>query len=221
MRNISTQQRHLLIAGFVVLFHAGALWALQSGLLRRALESVVPVEILSEWVEPPKPKPEPPPSPKPVLQAVQRQTAPPPPPMPLAVADPAPATDAPTGVAAPPVPVPLPPITATVAAVPASTPAPVSPQIELPSSDADYLHNPRPHYPAQSRRLGEQGKVVVRVFIGVDGLAHQAEIRTSSGFERLDEAALNTVKAWRYVPGKRAGVVQAMWFSVPINYVLE
>ncbi len=69
--------------------------------------------------------------------------------------------------------------------------------------------------------MGEQGKVVVRVLIGVDGLAQKAEIRQSSGFERLDEAALATVKIWHYVPGKRAGVMEAMWFNVPINYVLE
>jgi protein TonB len=216
---MSQQQRHLLIASSVVLFHIAAIWVLQTGLVRQALEAVVPVEILSEFIEPPKPKSEPPPPPpKPVVQAVQRQTAPPPP-MPLAIADPTPAPDAPTGVVAPPVPVPLPPITAPVTATP--TPAPVAPQIELPSSDADYLHNPRPNYPAQSRRMGEQGKVVVRVLIGVDGLAQKAEIRQSSGFERLDDAALATVKSWHYVPGKRAGVVEAMWFSVPINYVLE
>jgi protein TonB len=37
----------------------------------------------------------------------------------------------------------------------------------------------------------------------------------------LDLAALQTVKRWRYVPGKRAGVAEAMWFSVPIRFVLE
>jgi periplasmic protein TonB len=218
---MSRQQRHMLIASSVVLFHIAAIWVLQTGLVRQALEAMVPVEILSEFIEPPKPKSEPPPpQPKPV-QVVQHKTAPPPPPMPLAIADPTPAPNAPTGVVAPPVPQPLPPITAPVAAAPVPTPAPAGPLIELPSSDADYLQNPKPTYPAQSRRWGEQGKVVVRVLIGVDGLAQKAEIRQSSGFERLDEAALNTVKNWHYVPGKRAGVVQAMWFSVPINYVLE
>jgi protein TonB len=93
--------------------------------------------------------------------------------------------------------------------------------VELPSSDAEYLHNPKPAYPAQSRRMGERGKVVVRVLIGVDGAAQKAEIRQSSGYERLDLAALATVQAWRYVPGKHGGVPEAMWFSVPINYVLE
>jgi len=93
--------------------------------------------------------------------------------------------------------------------------------VELPSSDAQYLQNPKPAYPAISKRLGEQGKVVVRVLIGADGTAQKAEIRQSSGYERLDQAALNTVLAWRYVPGKRGGVPEAMWFNVPINFVLE
>ena len=100
--------------------------------------------------------------------------------------------------------------------------APAAPaRVELPSTDADYLNNPRPAYPPLSKRMGEQGKVVVRVLIGADGLPQKAEIRTSSGFERLDQAGLATVMKWRYVPGKRAGVPEAMWFNVPINFVLE
>ena len=91
----------------------------------------------------------------------------------------------------------------------------------LPSTQADYLNNPRPPYPPLSRRLGEQGKVVLRVFIETDGTAARAEIRTSSGFERLDQAALQTVLRWRYVPGKRGGTPEAMWVTVPINFVLE
>jgi protein TonB len=218
VRNISTQQRHLLIASFVVLFHAGALWALQSGLLRRALEAVVPVEILSEWVEPPRPKTEPPPlAPKPVQQPMLQKVANlPPPPMTIAIADTTPAPTAPVGVVA--APVALPPIATPVAAKP--IPA-APPQVVLPSSDADYLQNTKPIYPAHSKRLGEQGKVIVRVLIGVDGLAQRAEIRTTSGYDRLDQAALTTVLSWRYVPGKRSGITEAMWFNVPINYVLE
>ena len=59
-----------------------------------------------------------------------------------------------------------------------------------------------------SRRLNEQGKTVVRVLIGVDGLPRSATIHQSSGYERLDEAARNAVMSWRYVPGKRNGVVE-------------
>ena len=74
---------------------------------------------------------------------------------------------------------------------------------------ADYLQNPKPAYPPLSRRLGEQGKVIVRVLIGTDGVPKKAEMRQSSGFDRLDQAALNTVLKWRYVPGKRGGVAEA------------
>lgn len=93
--------------------------------------------------------------------------------------------------------------------------------VVLPSSDADYLNNPAPVYPRMSRRMGEQGTVLVRVLISADGRAEQAEIRTSSGYARLDEAALDTVKRWRYVPGKRAGTAEAMWFNVPVRFVLD
>jgi periplasmic protein TonB len=93
--------------------------------------------------------------------------------------------------------------------------------VQLPSSSAAYLNNPRPPYPPLSRRLGEQGKVVVRVFIETDGTASRAEVQQSSGFERLDRTAVETVLRWRYVPGKRAGVAEAMWFNIPINFVLE
>lgn len=73
-----------------------------------------------------------------------------------------------------------------------------------------------------SRRLGEAGRVVVRVLIGVDGRAQDAHIERPSGFERLDRVALETARErWRYVPGTRGGVPEAMWFNVPINFVLE
>jgi protein TonB len=93
--------------------------------------------------------------------------------------------------------------------------------VVLPSSDADYLNNPPPTYPRMSRRMGEQGTVMVRVLISTEGRAEQADIRTSSGHARLDEAALDTVKRWRYVPGQRAGQPEAMWFNVPIRFVLD
>lgn len=213
--------RNAIIVVSVVLFHVAALWALQTGLLRRAIEVVVPVQVLSEFIDPPQPRVEPPPPvprpPEPRAQPVERKTVPtPPPPLPVAVADPQPAPLAPSGIE-----VPMPVRPPVAAAPPAPVAAPPAPRVELPSSDADYLQNPKPAYPPISKRLGEQGKVVVRVLIGVDGTAQQAEIRQSSGYERLDQAALTTVQRWRYVPGKRNGVAEAMWFNVPINFVLE
>ena len=211
--------RHMAIAGVVVLFHIVALWALQTGLLQRAMEAVVQVQLLSAFIAPPQPKPEPPPAPKtrskPPQTAAVKSQARPPAPMPQAIPDPSAAPNAPTGMTAEAAP--LRPITAPVMPAPIAAP----PQIELPSSDAAYLQNPAPVYPSISRRLGEQGKVVIRVLIGLDGTAQQAQVQQSSGFSRLDQAALSTVGHWRYVPGKRAGVPEAMWFNVPINFVLE
>lgn len=219
--------RNLWIALAVVALHVGFIWALQTGLLMRTAELIVPAEVLAQFIEPPAPKAEPAPSPPPArpvtpAPSVQKKApgkAPvqPPQPQPVAMADPAPAANAPSGALEPAAPA----APALVAAVPVAPAAPPAPAVQLPSSNADYLQNPKPNYPPLSKRLGEQGKVVVRVLIGADGLAQKAEIRQSSGFERLDQAALSTVLNWRYVPGKRAGVAEDMWFNVPINFVLE
>ncbi len=214
--------RNVLIASSVVIFHVAVLWAMQTGLMRRAVELVVPAEILVNFIEPPAPKVvQSPPAPaKPVLRKQPVTQVPAPvktlaPTMPLAIADPTPAPTAHTGVIAPAEVAPA--IQAPKAAL--APPAPA--RLELPSSDADYLQNPKLAYPALSKRLGEQGRVMVRVFIEIDGTAQKAEIKQSSGFERLDQAAVSTVLRWRYVPGKRAGVAEGMWFNVPINFVLE
>lgn len=218
----SSRRRPLVVAAAAVLLHAGALWALQSGLLARMVEVVTPVEVIAEFVEPPRSKADaPPPAPPPkqpvaAAQAVpQKAAALPPAPMPLAIADAAPAPHAPTGVVASTAP--TPPVAAPQAATPVAA-APPAPRVELPSSEADYLHNPKPVFPPMSKRLGEQGLVMVRAWIGVDGVAQQAEISQSSGFDRLDQAALATARGWRYVPGKRAGVPEAMWATIPIKF---
>jgi protein TonB len=220
-------RRHLAIVGSVLLLHGLALWALQSGLLQRVVELVVPVEVVSDVVELPQPKAVPVQAvkmPAPMAQPpVPRAAATPPPPVPQAVTSPTPAPNAPTGVSTPQPPAPpiggpaLPSAPGAVAVVAALVPA----KVVLPSSDADYLHNPKPEYPALSKRRGEQGRVVLRVLIGADGVAQRAEVHQTSGFERLDQAGLNTVLRWRYVPGKRGGQPEAMWFQVPINFVME
>lgn len=218
-QNFISAHRNVLIAASVLVFHALAIWALQTGLLMRAVEIVVPVEVLAQIIDLPSPReaPVPPAPPVPVKQAVVKPT----PvtqatPKLLAVADAPPAPNAPVAQ-------PVAPTAPHTPSVPeAATPAPAAPaKVELPSSDAEYLSNPKPPYPAMSRRLGEQGKVVIRVLIGADGLPQKAEIRQSSGFERLDQSALTTVMKWRYVPGKRGGVPEAMWFNVPVSFLLE
>ncbi len=224
-------RRRLSVVGAVIGLHVLAVWALQAGLLRRAVELVIPVQVLAEIIEPAQPlvQPEPPPpvaQPQPPKPQPRLRTAPRPEPVPQPVKPIEPSPVAPE--AAPPEPVappqPQPPAPAPITAAPPA-PAPVAPPpppvVQLPSSSAAYLNNPRPPYPPLSRRLGEQGKVVVRVFIETDGTASRAEVQQSSGFERLDRTAVETVLRWRYVPGKRAGVAEAMWFNIPINFVLE
>jgi len=91
----------------------------------------------------------------------------------------------------------------------------------MPSTDADYAQSCKPVYPAMSKRLGEQGKVVIKVVVGADGLPKQADIRRSSGFDRLDEAARDAMLRCRFSPGKVNGVAQTMAYDAPVNFVLN
>ncbi len=225
--------RNVPIVVSVLVFHAAALWALQTGLLQRVSEMLVPPEILLEIMSAPAPVAPPappmqPPAPKVTTKAMPTPMPPTPPSptpaqtpvpaaAPLALAQTSPATQAAAAPTATTAVAAMPVTPATHANVQATT----APKLELPSSDADYLNNPKPSYPPLSKRLGEQGKVVIRTLIGADGMAQKAEIKKSSGFDRLDQAALATALKWRYVPGKRSGVAEAMWFDVPFNWVLE
>lgn len=212
--------RNLRIVVSVLLLHVGALWALQAGLLRRVVEVFVPAQVLVEMHTPQEDKPAPPP---PVPTPVKTRQTPVSPPTPLAVTTP---TPQPSETTLAPVD-PSPPVTAAVktssntTATATTSAPPAPPKVELPSSDADYLNNPFPPYPPMSKRMGEQGKVIIRTLIGADGTAQDASVFKSSGFDRLDQAALTTARKWRYVPGKRAGVAEPMWFNVPFTFVLE
>ena len=93
--------------------------------------------------------------------------------------------------------------------------------MELPSADADYLSQAKKIYPLASRRLGESGRVLLHVLIGVDGKAQKVEIKQSSGFERLDQAATRIALETRYRPGKKDGQPEAMWYALPIPFELK
>lgn len=69
--------------------------------------------------------------------------------------------------------------------------------------------------------MNEQGQSLVKVLIGSDGQAQRAELAKSSGYDRLDRAAVAAVLQWRFVPGKRGGIAEAMWYQVPINWKLR
>lgn len=113
---------------------------------------------------------------------------------------------------------PLPEIQESAPAAP--TPAPPLP-VMPPSFDAAYLDNPPPQYPAIARRSGEQGRVLLRVLVTAGGLAESVDVRTSSGSPRLDTAAQETVRRWRFVPARQGNHAVAAWVLVPINFTLE
>lgn len=120
---------------------------------------------------------------------------------------------------------PPPPPAPVVAAVPQlhAPPAPAAPApaVDPPRADLAYLNNPAPFYPRASRRAGEQGRVMLRVRVSIDGRVEAVEVERSSGFERLDEAALQAVRRWRFVPAKRGDHAVAAWARVPVHFSLQ
>lgn len=87
-------------------------------------------------------------------------------------------------------------------------------------SNVAYLRNPKPEYPFEARRRHWQGTVILRVYVEVDGHAQKVVLQRSSGYEVLDESALETVKDWRFVPAKRGDIAEASWIYVPIVFKL-
>ncbi|GAB3248424.1 hypothetical protein GCM10027296_11430 [Chitinimonas naiadis] len=104
-------------------------------------------------------------------------------------------------------------------AAPEAPPAPAP--IEHPRSDAQHLNNQMPAYPGLSRKLGEQGRVLLSVYILADGTVGEIKLKKSSGYDRLDDAALNAVKRWKYIPAKQAGTPINFWFVQPFDWSLN
>jgi protein TonB len=206
---------HLAAAGVTILLHAGVMAVLlQFQPVRSAISQAVPIMVSLITPPPAVEKPKEPPKPLPVKPRIKRvEPQPDPPPM-ITAAREAP----PPPAAAEPQPV-TPAVTpAPVAAAPAATP-PVS--VVPPSLDAAYLNNPPPAYPAGARRAGQQGKVMLRVLVNASGSPDRVEIRSSSGFDRLDNAALDAVKHWRFLPARQGDTPVAAWVLVPITFTLE
>lgn len=101
----------------------------------------------------------------------------------------------------------------------AATSAPAEPT--APRFDVDTLDNPTPAYPALSRRLGEQGQVLLQVDVGTDGRAHEVAVNRSSGYPRLDHAALETVRRWTFIPARLGRLAIAASVLVPISFSLK
>lgn len=166
---------------------------------------------------PPTPRTDaqPPRLPPPVLATTVPTPVPAPAPVPEAVAATPEAASLPAMLSAPPQ------RTGMAAATPSSAPTPDAQPVVPPVFDADYLHNPSPAYPALSRRLHEQGTVLLRVYVNADGSADRIEVRASSGHERLDRAARDVVGHWRFTPALRGDTPVAAWVLVPISFSLR
>lgn len=99
-------------------------------------------------------------------------------------------------------------------------PEPQPPALTEARFDADYLQNPAPAYPPMSRRLREEGRVLLLVRVSETGAAQQVEIKQRSGYARLDEAALKAVRQWHFVPARRGDEAVAASVVVPIVFRL-
>jgi protein TonB len=201
-----TAARRSGLLGIVVAAHLGALLLIVAAktVAPRTLEIPLVVDLLQPAAEPKPPEARPLPVARP-QPAVRQKSAPKPA---------APLIEATTSTV---------PADAAPAASPADTrPAPpAKPVLTQPRFDADYLKNPAPPYPAIARRMGEQGTVILRIAVTAQGTAEGVEVRTSSGSPRLDEAAVSTVRHWKFVPARRGDTPVASWVLVPINFKLE
>ncbi|APV51079.1 hypothetical protein BWI17_16135 [Betaproteobacteria bacterium GR16-43] len=92
---------------------------------------------------------------------------------------------------------------------------------EPPRFDMAYLNNPAPSYPSLSRRSREQGQVMLRVRVDPAGRVESIEVHKTSGFPRLDDAALAAVRRWKFQPARQGTQAIAGWALVPIHFQLE
>ena len=200
--------------------HGAAVWGLlQVREVRDAVALAAPMFV--DLIAPPAPpvpvQPPPPPPPKPVTKL-------PPPPAPLITAAPTPvpaAFVAPPPPEVPPLPAEPVPTVPVVMAAPPAPPAPAPPPKLIPASAVQYLEPPALEYPRTSRRLGEAGRVLLRVYIDEAGLPRQVLLAQSSGFARLDEAAIAAMKKARFKPYTENGQALAGWAPAPIDFELE
>jgi protein TonB len=198
--------RRTLVFVAIVLMHVGMVWALNSGLSQRVVDVVLgPIE--TRMIEEAPQVEEPPPPPPPEIES------PPPfvPPPEVAINIP---QDAPPPKA----------IRQTTTERPKAQPpiAPKAPAVAKTAPGVDPRRPPtKPDYPASSRRAGEEGTVVLDLYILPNGRVGEARVQKSSGFPRLDDAAVREAKrSWRFKPGTEDGKPVAMWHATKVTFNL-
>lgn len=224
----------------IVLLHFGFFLALQSGLSHQATQAQAePREIAASFIAPapePQAKPSPAPQPAPSVKKQTKQAARQKHSGSHPVTHPAPADrpapfetpQAPASAAAEPS-APAPAATQSVEPAASSAPAPV-PQAAAAAvpktapktiSGVEYIQPPQPEYPPLSRRMREEGKVLLRILVNEKGRPERVEIHKPSGFARLDEAARQAAMRALFKPHLENGRPVAVFALVPINFSLQ
>jgi protein TonB len=199
--------RRGLVLAIIIALHVGMFWLLNSGLSHQIIDVVLgPME--TKMIEEAPKQDEPPPPPPPKIETPPPFV--PPPEIDIAIAPDAPPTNAiqQTTTERPTAPPPI--------AAPAPAPVPRT----APKSDSRRPLT-QPEYPPSSRRAGEAGTVILEVLVLENGRVGDARVKQSSGFPRLDEAAVREVKrSWRLVPGTENGKPVQMWGQFAVTFKL-
>jgi protein TonB len=225
---ITPQQRRWMVAGILGLHVAGLWGLLQINAVREAVLQAAPmfVSVIAAPTHPAPSAPSAPPAPsaRPLPRQPPSVATPLPTPTPITAVPASPAPDAFTVPVAPPAPVPIPVVAAPPApmvSAPAPPAPPPAPKV-IPASAVQFAEAPTVVYPRQSRRNGEAGRVLVRAYVDTNGgLPRTVQINKSSGFARLDEAALAAVQKARFKPYTEGGQPLEGWALVPIDFELE
>ncbi|MBF0294717.1 MAG: energy transducer TonB [Magnetococcales bacterium] len=216
--------------GVAMAWHGAVFWWLTQSAPAMPDSPPRPVLQFEMATLPPPPPPPPPPSAPPVEEVVPPL---PPPPAPLPAEMPKP--DPPVRKAKPVKPPrkvpaaqpvterPAEPVAAPSApvAAPPAPPAPVEEVYHPPDVRAAYANNPKPAYPPSARRMGQQGTVLLTVEVSASGEVARVEVKSGSGVDSLDRAALAAVEKWRFVPARRNGQPVAATVTVPIRFQLD
>ncbi len=202
------------VAGVVAAHLVGAWGLLQVEAVRNAVGEVAPlvVDLIAPPAPPVPPVPPPPPPAPPPLKK--------PPPVALVTAAPSPA---PVVFEAPPPPVepPAPIVAIDPPPAPPAPPAPAPQPKTVAITQVSYLTPPVLSYPATSKRFGESGDAQVRILVDAEGMPRQTQLIKSTGFQRLDDSALATVRATRFKPYTENGVPQPFWVVMPLVFELQ
>lgn len=84
----------------------------------------------------------------------------------------------------------------------------------------DYLKNPAPIYPEFAREQGWEGTVILNVLVNKQGIAAQISVEQSSGYKLLDQAAVKTVRNWKFLPTRVGQLSFDSWVKIPVRFLL-